>query len=93
MRSQTTFDATEYINCTDNRNLLVITWQGTHDKTNTNLAAQIVSKFFSHFHAGEDIRFLLVPEDSAKNVLVYKFEYICAEEDPDGVGSSQSRCA
>ncbi len=76
MRNQTTFEATEYINCADGRDLVVITWTGTHDKTNTNLAAQIVAKFFTHFHAGEDIRFLLVPEESAKNVLVYKFETV-----------------
>jgi len=76
MRNQTTFEAAEYINCADGRDLLVITWEGTHDKTNANLAKQIVAKFFTHFHAGEDIRFLLVPDESAKNVLVYKFETV-----------------
>ena len=76
MRNQTTFEAAEYINCADGRDLLDITWEGTHNKTNANLAAQIVAKFFTHFHAGEDIRFLLVPDESAKNVLVYKFETV-----------------
>ena len=76
MQNKTTFEAAEYINCSDGRDLLVIAWHGTHDKTNTNLAKQIVAKFFTHFHAGEDIRFLLVPDESSKNVLVYKFETV-----------------
>ena len=76
MQNKTTFEAAEYINCSDGRDLLVITWEGTHDKTNANLAKQIVAKFFTHFHAGEDIRFLLVPDESSKNVLVYKFETV-----------------
>jgi len=76
MQNQTTFEASEYINCADGRDLLVITWEGSHDKTNANLAKQIVAKFFTHFHAGEDIRFLLVPDESAENVLVYKFETV-----------------
>ena len=63
-------------NCDDGRDLVVITWEGTHDKTNANLAAQIVAKFFTHFHAGEDIRYLLVAAESSKNVLVYKFETV-----------------
>ena len=74
MQNKTTFEAIEYIDCTDGRNLVVVTWEGVHDKENANLAAQIVSNFFSHFHPNEHIKYLLVPEASDKNVLVYKFE-------------------
>ncbi len=74
MQNKTTFEATEYIDCADGRNLVVITWEGVHDKASANLAAQVVSNFFSHFHAGEHVRYLLVPEESGENVFVYKFE-------------------
>ena len=74
MQNKTTFEAAEYIDCADGRNLVVVTWEGVHDKENANLAAQIVSNFFSHFHAGEHVRYLLVPEESGENVFVYKFE-------------------
>ena len=75
MRNKTTFKAAEYINCEDTRNLVVITWKGAHDKGTANLAAQVVTKFFEHFHAGEHVQYLLVPEESGENVFVYKFEY------------------
>jgi hypothetical protein len=74
MQNKTTFEAAEYIDCADGRNLVVVTWEGVHDKENANLAAQIVSNFFSHFHPGEHTQYLLVPEESGKNVFVYKFE-------------------
>jgi hypothetical protein len=73
MRNKTTFEAAEYIDCGDGRNLVVVTWTGTHDKTTANLAGKIVANFFEHFHGGEDIKYILVPEDSGKNILVYKF--------------------
>jgi len=75
MQNKTTFEATEYINCGDGRNLVVVTWTGVHDKTNANLAAQIIGNFFSHFHADEHIKYLLVPEESGENIFVYEFEY------------------
>ena len=74
MQNKTTFEATEYINCTDGRNLVVITWEGTHDKRNANLAAQVMTNFFNHFHAGEHIQYLLVPEESGENLFVYEYE-------------------
>ncbi len=74
MQNKTTFEATEYIDCADGRNLVVITWEGDHNKRNANLAAQVMTNFFQHFHAGEDIKYLLVPEESGENVFVYKFE-------------------
>ena len=55
MQNKTTFEATEYINCTDGRNLVVITWEGDHNKRNANLAAQVMTNFFQHFHAVEDL--------------------------------------
>ena len=73
MRNKTTFEAAEYIDCADGRNLVVITWNGAHDKATANLAGKIVANFFAHFHGGEDIKYILVPEDSGKNILVYKF--------------------
>ena len=75
MRNKITFKAAEYINCEDGRNLVVVTWEGTHDKKNANLAAQVMSKFFAHFHAEEHVQYLLVPKESGENVFVYKFEY------------------
>ena len=75
MQNKTTFHAEEYIKCPDGRNLVIITWEGTHDKTNANLAAQVMARFFSYFHGGEHIKYLLVPEESDQNVLVYEFEY------------------
>ena len=75
MRNKTTFEASEYIDCEDGRNLVVVTWTGVHDKTNANLAAQIIGNFFSHFHGEEHIQYLLVPEESGENVFVYEFEY------------------
>jgi len=75
VKNKTTFKADEYINCADGRNLVVVTWEGTHDKKNANLAAQVMAKFFDHFHAGEHLQYLLVPEESSENVFVYKFEY------------------
>tara|TARA_Y100000034_G_scaffold39639_1_gene48886 strand:+ start:199 stop:600 length:402 start_codon:yes stop_codon:yes gene_type:complete len=74
MQNKTTFEATEYIDCADGRNLVVITWEGVHDKANANLAAQIMTNFFNYFHAGENIQYLLVPEESGENLFVYKFE-------------------
>lgn len=73
IKNKTTFKAAEYIECQDDRNLVVITWEGAHDKNAANLAAQVMTKFFTHFHASEDIQYLLVPEESGKNVFVYKF--------------------
>ena len=74
MQNKTTFEATEYIDCADGRNLVVITWEGVHNKANANLAAQIMTNFFNHFHADEHIQYLLVPEESGENLFVYKFE-------------------
>ncbi len=73
--NKTTFKAAEYIDCEDGRNLVVVTWEAVHDKRNANLAAQVVTEFFEHFHAGKHIKYLLDPEESGENVLVYKFEY------------------
>jgi hypothetical protein len=75
MRNKTTFEASEYINCQDGRNLVVVTWTGVHDKANANLAAQIINNFFSHFHGGENIQYLLVPGESGENLFVYEFEF------------------
>ncbi len=75
IQKKTTFHAAEYINCTDGRNLVVVTWDGPHDKTTANLAAQLMGRFFTHFHATEHIKYLLVPEESGENLFVYKFEY------------------
>jgi len=74
INNKTTFKADEYIDCKDGRNVVVITWEGTHDKRNANLAAQVMTKFFEHFHAGEHIQYLLVPEESGENVFIYEFE-------------------
>lgn len=73
MRNKTTFEAAEYIDCADGRNLVVVTWNGLHNKDTANLAGKIVANFFAYFHGGEDIKYILVPEDSGKNILVYKF--------------------
>ena len=75
MDNKTTFKANEYINCEDGRSLVVITWEAVHDKKNANLAAQVAAEFFGHFHAGEYIKYLLVPEESSENVLVFEFEH------------------
>ena len=75
IENKTTFRTAEYIDCEDGRNLVVVTWEGVHDKTNANLAAQVMTEFFEHFHAGEHVQYLLVPEVSGKNVFVYNFEY------------------
>jgi hypothetical protein len=74
IENKTTFKAAEYIDCNDGRNIVVVTWEGVHDKATANLAAQVMTKFFTHFHAAEDVQYLLVPEESAKNIFVYKFE-------------------
>ena len=74
IQKKTTFQAVEYINCKDGRNLVVVTWDGPHDKTSANLASQLIAKFFTHFHEGEHIQYLLVPDESAENLFVYKFE-------------------
>ena len=75
IKNKTTFKADEYIKCKDGRNLVVITWDGNHDKRSANLAAQVMSRFFDHFHAEEHIKYLLVPEESGENIFVYEFEY------------------
>ena len=74
INNKTTFKAAEYIDCEDGRSIVVITWEGTHDKRNANLAAQVMTKFFGHFHAGEHISYLLVPEESGENLFVYEFK-------------------
>ena len=74
MKNKTEFKAAEYIDCADGRNLVIVTWSGIHDKTNANLASKVIAKFFSHFHSGEHIQYILVPDESSKNILVYKFE-------------------
>ena len=74
IKNKTTFKADEYIDCEDGRNLVVVTWEAVHDKKNANLAAQVGTEFFGHFHAGENIKYLLVPEESGENVLVFEFE-------------------
>jgi hypothetical protein len=75
IKNKTTFKADEYIDCEGGRSLLVVTWEAVHDKKNANLAAQVATEFFGHFHAGEHIKYLLVPEESAENVLVFEFEH------------------
>ena len=75
IKNKTTFKADEYIDCEDGRSLLVVTWEAVHDKKNANLAGQVATEFFGHFHAGEHIKYLLVPEESAENVLVFEFEH------------------
>ena len=75
INKKTTFKADEYIKCKDGRNVVVIKWDGPHDKRNADLAAQVMTKFFTHFHAGEHIEYLLVPEESSENLFVYKFEH------------------
>ena len=75
VKNKTTFKADEYIDCEDGRNLVVVTWEAVHDKKNANLAAQVVTEFFGHFHARENIKYLLVPEESGENVLVFEFEH------------------
>jgi len=74
INKKTTFKADEYIKCKDGRNVVVVTWDGPHDKTSVNLASQLIAKFFTHFHAGEHIKYLLVPEESGENIFVYEFE-------------------
>ena len=75
IKNKTTFKAAEYIDCEDGRSLLVLHGKRIHDKKNANLAAQVATKFFGHFHAGDHIKYLLVPEESGENVLVFEFEY------------------
>ena len=75
IKKKTTFKADEYIDCEGGRNLLVVTWEAVHDKKTANLAAQVATEFFRHFHPGEHIKYLLVPEESGENVLVFEFEY------------------
>ena len=75
IKNKTTFKADEYIDCEDGRSLLVVTWEAVHDKKNANLAGQVATEFFGHFHAGGHIKYLLVPEESAENVLVFEFEH------------------
>jgi len=75
IQKKTTFQAVEYINCKDGRNLVVVIWDAAHDKTSANLAGQLIAKFFTHFHANENIEYLLVPEESGENLFVYEFEY------------------
>ena len=75
IENKTTFQAVEYIDCEDGRNVVIVTWEGVHDKTNANLAAQVMTEFFGHFHVGEHLKYLLVPEESGENVFVYEFEY------------------
>ena len=75
IKNKTTFKADEYIDCEDGRSLLVVTWEAVHNKENANLAGQVATEFFGHFHAGEHIKYLLVPEESAENVLVFEFEH------------------
>ena len=75
IKNKTTFKADEYIDCEDGRSLLVVTWEAVHDQKNANLAAQVATEFFGHFHAGEHIKYLLVPEESGENIFVYEFEY------------------
>ena len=74
IKNKTTFKAAEYIDCEDGRNIVVITWDGVHDKTAANLAAQVMTKFFTHFHGGEHVSYLLVPEESSENAFVYEFK-------------------
>jgi len=75
VENKTTFKAAEYIDCEDGRNLVVVTWEAIHDKKNADLAAQVVTEFFGHFHTGKHIKYLLDPEESGENVLVFEFEY------------------
>ena len=74
LKNKTTFEATEYINCEDGRNLVVVTWKGASDKINAKLGGQIIVNFFSHFHAGDHIVYFAVSEECDKNIWVYKFE-------------------
>ena len=55
IKNKTTFKADEYIDCEDGRSLLVVTWEAVHDKKNANLAAQVATEFFGHFHAGNTL--------------------------------------
>ena len=73
MRNKVTFEATEYTDCPDTRNVVVITWDGKNSETNLNLAEQVASKFFNHFYAGDAVKYFKINSKDNKNMVVYEF--------------------
>ena len=73
MRSKVTFEATEYTDCPDEKNVVVITWDGENSEINLSLAERVVDKFFGHFYAGEAVKYFKINSENDENIAVYEF--------------------
>jgi len=75
MQKKTTFEATEYADCPDHKNVVVIKWVGEYNSVKVSLARQIVGNFFSHFHPGAQVNYFEINTVSVGNAhtIVYEF--------------------
>ena len=75
MQNKTTFKATEYTNCSDEKDLLTIVWEGEFTTAKINLVKQIATNYFNHFYPRATINYVEVNAISARdaNTVVIEF--------------------
>jgi hypothetical protein len=74
----TTFRASEYTDCLDGRNILIVSWRGQLDVTNVNLARDITQRFFEHFHPEEKLTFTELHVKTKFGISTVVFQFIPA---------------
>jgi len=75
MQKKTTYEAIEYTDCPDNKNLIVINWKGEYTVAKINLAKQIVSNYFSHFYPSVRVSYIEVDAISLGDTNTVVFEF------------------
>ena len=72
----TTFRASEFTDCADGRDILVVSWRGPMDVTNVNLARDITRRFFGHFHSGEQVTFTELHANAHLGISTVVFQFV-----------------
>ena len=76
MQRKTTFEASEYTDCPDHKNVVVIKWIGEYNIVKINLARQVVDSFFSHFHPGAQVDYFEINARSVGNTHTIVYEFV-----------------
>jgi len=71
----TTFRASEFTDCDDGRDILVVSWRGQMDVTNVNLARDVARRFFGHFRSGEQVTFTEVHAVDRLGISTVVFQF------------------
>jgi hypothetical protein len=74
----TTFRASEFTDCINGRDILIVSWRGQMNITNVNLARDITKRFFGHFHPGEKLTFTELHAESRAGISTVVFQFMPA---------------